>query len=73
MTWLKVAYYDKLNALLKSIRSGDWKIYLKAATLANYANVLSKFLSFDASFEISRKHCPDSRAEIPTTDHDRKC
>jgi len=49
----QVAYYDKLNALLKSIPIGDWKIYLKAATLENYANVLSK--SFvDASFEFSK-------------------
>ena len=47
------AYYDKLNALLTSISIGDWKIYLKAATLRNYADELSK--SFvDASFEFAK-------------------
>ena len=33
----QTAYYDKLNALLKSIPINDWKIYLKAETLENYA------------------------------------
>jgi putative endopeptidase len=47
------AYYDKLNALLKSIPINDWKIYLKAGTLRNYAAALSApFVS--ASFEFTK-------------------
>lgn len=47
------AYYDKLNALLKSIPLLDWKIYLKAGTLENYATALSKPF-VDASFEFTK-------------------
>ncbi|MBS1609946.1 MAG: M13 family metallopeptidase [Bacteroidetes bacterium] len=47
------AYYDKLNALLKSVSIADWKIYLKANTIANYAYALSKPFA-DASFEYSK-------------------
>jgi putative endopeptidase len=47
------AYYEKLNALLKSVSINDWKIYLKAVTLGNYAGTLSKPY-VDASFEFSK-------------------
>ena len=47
------AYYEKLNALLKSISINDWKIYLKAATLQNDADALSKPF-VDASFEMNK-------------------
>jgi putative endopeptidase len=47
------AYYDKLNGLLKSVSINDWKTYLKAATLGNYASMLSKPY-VDASFEFSK-------------------
>jgi putative endopeptidase len=47
------AYYDKLNTLLRSISISDWKIYLKANTLANYAETLSKPF-VDASFGFSK-------------------
>jgi putative endopeptidase len=47
------AYYDKLNALLKSIPINDWKTYLKASTLENYATALSKPF-VDASFEFTK-------------------
>lgn len=47
------AYYDKLNGLLKSIPINDWKIYLKASTLNNYATSLS--IPFvDAQFEFTK-------------------
>jgi putative endopeptidase len=46
-------YYDKLNELLKSIPVNDWKIYLRAATLRNYAQALSKPF-VDASFEFTK-------------------
>jgi putative endopeptidase len=47
------AYYDKLNAMLKSVPINDWKIYLKANALTNYANFLSKPF-VDASFEYAK-------------------
>lgn len=47
------AYYDKLNALLKSIPINEWKIYLKAGTLENYADALSKPF-INASFEFTK-------------------
>ena len=34
-------YYDRLNGLLKSIPLNDWKTYLAAHTLTEYANYLS--------------------------------
>ncbi len=47
------AYYDKLNAVLKSIPISDWKIYLKAYTIDNYADLLSQPF-VDASFEFNK-------------------
>lgn len=47
------AYYDKLNALLKSIPINDWKTYLKAYSINTYANVLSKPF-VDAAFEFTK-------------------
>ncbi|WP_338359668.1 M13 family metallopeptidase [Yeosuana marina] len=47
------AYYDKLNELLKSIPIQDWKVYLKANSISNYATDLSN--SFvDAAFEFTK-------------------
>lgn len=61
------AYYDKLNALLKSIPISDWKVYLKANSISNYANDLSKNF-VDASFEftkvLSGQAVQKSRGEI---------
>jgi putative endopeptidase len=47
------AYYDKLNTALKSIPLGYWKIYLKAYTISNYAELLSQPF-VDASFELNK-------------------
>jgi putative endopeptidase len=47
------AYYDKLNSLLKSVSLADWKTYLKANTLVNYADALSKPF-VDASFAFNK-------------------
>lgn len=47
------AYYDKLNAALKSIPVSDWKVYLKAHTINNYADFLSKPF-VDANFEFNK-------------------
>jgi putative endopeptidase len=47
------AYYDKLNTLLKSAPINDWKVYLKAYSLNNYAGALSKPF-VDAEFEFNK-------------------
>ena len=47
------AYYNKLNAMLKSVSIPDWKAYLKANALTNYANFLSQPFA-DASFEYTK-------------------
>jgi putative endopeptidase len=47
------AYYDKLNALLQSVPINDWKLYLHAFSVSNYAGVLSKPF-VDAEFEFQK-------------------
>ncbi|HRG80083.1 MAG TPA: M13 family metallopeptidase [Cyclobacteriaceae bacterium] len=47
------AYYDKLNAMLKSVSVNDWKVYLKANALTNYSNFLSQPFA-DAAFEYTK-------------------
>lgn len=47
------AYYDKLNKALQSIHLSDWKLYLKAYSIDNYADVLSKPFA-DAAFEFNK-------------------
>jgi putative endopeptidase len=47
------AYYDKLNAMLKSVSINDWKTYMKANALTNYANFLSQPFA-DAAFEYTK-------------------
>lgn len=50
---MQPAYYDQLNQLLKSIPLSDWKVYLTAHTLSNYADNLSKPF-VDAQFEFTK-------------------
>jgi putative endopeptidase len=68
------AYYDKLNALLKSIPIKDWKIYLQAHSINTYANVLSKPF-VDAAFEfnkvLSGQAVQKSRGEIMASNVDQ--
>ena len=47
------AYFEKLNQLLKSIPLDDWKVYLKANSISNYAGILSQPF-VDAEFELSK-------------------
>jgi putative endopeptidase len=47
------AYYDKLNAMLKSVSIPDWKVYVKANALSSYANWLSQPF-VDASFAYTK-------------------
>ena len=68
------AYYDKLNILLKSIPINDWKTYLKAATLRNYAATLGKpFTDADFTFTkaLSGQAVAKPRAQIMTEQVDR--
>jgi putative endopeptidase len=46
-------YYDKLNAMLKSVSINDWKAYLKAHVLTNYAGLLSRPFA-DADFAYTK-------------------
>jgi putative endopeptidase len=67
-------YYEKLNALLKSVSIQDWKIYLKANTLTNYAETLSKpFVdaSFQFSSALSGQATQKTRRQIMTENVDR--
>ncbi len=47
------AYYDKLNAMLKSVPINNWKIYLKAKSISTFANFLSEPFA-NASFAYSK-------------------
>lgn len=61
------AYYDKLNTLLKTVPLDEWKVYLKANTLSNYADNLSTAF-VDTQFEfdkvISGQSVQKSRGEV---------
>ncbi len=46
-------YYDKLNTLLTTVPLADWKTYMKAHALTNYANYLSQPF-VDASFAYAK-------------------
>ncbi|MGO4904142.1 M13 family metallopeptidase [Flavobacterium sp. W20_MBD1_R3] len=47
------AYYDTLDILLKTIPINNWKVYLKANTIARYADDLSKAF-VNAAFEYTK-------------------
>ena len=49
------AYYAKLNELLSAVSINDWKAYLKAGTLKNYVEALSRPFT-DAGFEICQSN-----------------
>ena len=69
------AYYKELNTLLSSITISDWKIYLKAATLSTYADILSKPFE-DANFEYAKvlygQSTQKSRAQLMVQKVDRQ-
>ena len=68
------AYYDKLNTLVTSVPIADWKVYLKAHALTNYANFLSQPF-VDASFAYAKiltgQAVKQTRAEEMTQAVDR--
>ena len=47
------AYYEKLDAMLKSVSVNDWKIYMMANALTTYSNFLSQPF-IDASFAYTK-------------------
>jgi putative endopeptidase len=47
------AYYDKLNAMIATVPLQNWKVYLKAQALTNYADLLSQPF-VDASFAYAK-------------------
>jgi Predicted metalloendopeptidase len=47
------AYYDNLNAMLKSVPLAQWKAYLKANSIGTHDDILSKPFQ-DAAFEYSK-------------------
>jgi len=67
------AYYDSLNGLLKSVTINDWKIYLKANTLKDYADILSEpFVNAEFEFGkvLSGQATQKSRRQIMTDNVD---
>lgn len=47
------AYYDALNSMLITVSLDDWKLYLKANSIASHDNIISKPFK-DAAFEYSK-------------------
>lgn len=69
------AYYDKLNAMLGTAAIADWKIYLKANLLTNYADILSEPFekaAFEYTKVISGQAVQQSRAQIMVRKVDRQ-
>ncbi|MCK8495364.1 M13 family metallopeptidase [Spirosoma sp. RP8] len=68
------AYYDQLNTMATSVAIDDWKAYLKARALTNYANFLSQPF-IDATFAYSKiltgQAIKQTRAEEMTQAVDR--
>ncbi|MFT4738117.1 MAG: putative endopeptidase [Cyclobacteriaceae bacterium] len=69
------AYYDQLNAMLTAISIDDWKTYLKASTMTNYASYLSKPFE-DAAFEYTKvvygQSNQNTRAQLMVRQVDRQ-
>ena len=62
-------YYTKLNAMLRSVSIANWKAYLKAATLQNYADGLSQpFINASFAFNkvLSGEDKQKSRRQVMT-------
>ncbi len=68
-------YYDELNKLLKTVSISDWKMYLKANTLGNYASLLSKpfeTANFEYAKALNGQSTQQSRAQLMTQNVDRQ-
>ena len=67
-------YYDKLDAMLKSVPIYDWKVYFKATILRNYSNFLSQpfaEVSFQYIKMLTGQAVKKTRAEEMTQAVDR--
>lgn len=68
-------YYNELNKMLVSIPISDWKAYLKAGTLSNYSDILSKPFE-TADFEYAKvlygQSTQKSRAQLMAQKVDRQ-
>ncbi|MFD0767004.1 M13 family metallopeptidase [Mucilaginibacter lutimaris] len=63
------AYYDKFNTMLRSVSINNWKAYLKASTLQNYADGLSQpFINASFAFNkvLSGEDKQKSRRQVMT-------
>ena len=68
-------YYDELNKLLGTVSISDWKMYLKANTLGNYASFLSKpfeIANFEYAKALNGQSTQQSRAQLMTQNVDRQ-
>lgn len=68
-------YYEKLNELLGSISLDDWKMYLRANIMTNYADILSEpfeTASFEYSKIISGQAVQKTRAQLMVQKVDRQ-
>lgn len=71
----QLAYYDKLNDMLGSISLDDWKTYLKANVMTNYADILSEpfeTTSFEYTKVIYGQAVQKSRAQVMVQKVDRQ-
>ncbi|SOE23714.1 putative endopeptidase [Spirosomataceae bacterium TFI 002] len=71
----QTAYYTKLNALLGSISIADWKAYLQANILTNYADILSEPFqkaAFQYEKVLSGQAVQKSRAQLMVQKVDRQ-
>lgn len=69
------SYYQKLNDLLGFVPLSDWKIYLKAHTISNYADILSEPFekaSFDYVKVISGQQEQKKRTQLMVQKVDRQ-
>jgi putative endopeptidase len=69
----QTAYYDNLNGMLKSVSVTDWKIYLKANALKEYADILSEpfvHAAFTFNKVLSGQATQKSRRQVMTDNVD---
>lgn len=69
------AYYSKLNVLLNTIPLAEWKVYLQAKILTNYADILSEpFEKASFAYEkvLSGQAVQKSRAQLMVQKVDRQ-
>jgi putative endopeptidase len=69
------AYYDKLNDMLGAVALNDWKTYLEANILTNYASILSEpfeTAAFQYTKVISGQAVQNTRAQIMVQKVDRQ-